>query len=165
MTRATEASVELRWVRLTDPAAQPLVHGLSGEYAERYGSNDEMQAFDPADFGPPDGAFVLVVEGGRTVAGGGIRRLDPCCAELKRMWTAPTHRRRGLARVVLAALEEAARERGFRRLLLETGPAQPEAIRLYSSAGFELVPGYGRYRDDPDALSYAKYLDDGQVGV
>jgi GNAT superfamily N-acetyltransferase len=152
-------------VRLTDPAARPLVHGLSGEYAERYGSNDEMQAFDPADFGPPDGAFVLLVEAGRTVAGGGIRRLDPCSGELKRMWTAPTHRRRGLARLVLAELEDAARERGFRRLLLETGPAQPEAIRLYASAGFELIPGYGRYRDEPDCLSYAKYLDGRQVGV
>lgn len=165
MSPAPDESVELRWVRLTDPAAQPLVSGLSGEYADRYGPNDEMQAFDPADFRPPDGAFVLVVEAGRTVAGGGIRRLDGCCGELKRMWTAPTHRRRGLARVVLAALEGAARERGFRRLLLETGPAQPEAVRLYLTAGFEPVPGYGRYRDDPDCLSYAKDLDGGQVGV
>ncbi len=123
-----------------------------------------MRAYDPADFGPPDGAFVLAMVDGQAVAGGGIRRLDPTSGELKRMWTAPTHRRRGLARVVLGALEDAARGRGWRRIVLESGVAQPEAIALYVAAGYQPVPGYGRYRDEPDAVSYAKTLADPPAG-
>ncbi|WP_159796239.1 GNAT family N-acetyltransferase [Puerhibacterium puerhi] len=57
-------------------------------------------------------------------------------AELKRIWTHSAHRRRGLARIVLTELEQRARERGYRRVYLTTGPRQPEAVRLYLATGY-----------------------------
>lgn len=161
MTAAPEdphAELQWVWTELGDPRAAPLLAGLHAEYEHRYGSNDELDASDAEMFSGPGGAFVLALDGERAVAGGGIRRLDADTAELKRMWTAPSHRRRGLAWVVLGALEDAARERGYRRLVLETGWAQPEAIALYEARGYRRIPGYGRYRDEPGEVSFAVSL-------
>ena len=138
-------SVELRTVRLTDPVLAPLLSGLAAEYEARYGANDELADAPPEQFDPPDGVFLALVVDGELAAGGGIRRYDADTCEVKRMWTAPRHRRRGHARRVLAALEDCARDLGYTRLLLETGPAQPEAIAMYHDLGYQRIPYYGRY--------------------
>ena len=74
------------------------------------------------------------------------------------MFVLPEHRGHGYARALLGALEEAARVTGYRRVLLETGVAQPEAIGLYESAGYTRVPGFGLYRDSPNNRCYGKDL-------
>jgi len=155
---STAPSLQWVWTELSDPRAEPLLAGLNAEYERRYGPNNELDAYDASLFVAPDGAFVVVLADGRTVAGGGIRRLDAEDAELKRMWTAPSHRRRGLASAVLTELEQAARSRGYRRLVLETGQAQPEAIALYATRGYYRISPYGRYRDEPDVVCFAAEL-------
>ena len=61
------------------------------------------------------------------------------------MYVVPAARGRGVSKVVLAALEDAARERGWTTLCLETGPRQPEAIALYSGAGYRPTTAFGAY--------------------
>lgn len=117
----------------------PILSALHEEYRERYGpevADRELARVVADEVGPPGGDLVVVVEDGVTVAGGAYRRLDDRTVEVKRMWTAAPHRRRGLARRVLAALEESARVRGFRRVELTTGWNQPEAVALYAAAGY-----------------------------
>ena len=70
-------------------------------------------------------------------------------AEVKRMYVAPTARGLGLARRMLAHLEVTARAAGLEAVVLETGEKQPEAIELYSSAGYRRIAGFGYYRDSP----------------
>ncbi|MCG8928041.1 GNAT family N-acetyltransferase [Lentzea sp. CC55] len=70
------------------------------------------------------------------MTGGAFRRHDAETAELKRIWTHSSHRRRGLARRVLLLLEAEASRLGHRRLYLTTGPRQPEARGLYLAAGY-----------------------------
>jgi GNAT superfamily N-acetyltransferase len=137
--------VDLRHVRLADPEVEPLLQGLTEEYATRYGEVAEMTSVDPRAFEPPDGTFIVLLEGDVTVAGGGLRRLGVDSCEVKRMWTAPDRRRKGHASTVLSALETAARDRGYSRLLLETGPAQPEARSMYERRGYARIPTYGIY--------------------
>jgi putative acetyltransferase len=48
-------------------------------------------------------------------------------AELKRMYVRPVHPGQGIARALLAACEQTARELGYARLWLETGTLPPEA--------------------------------------
>jgi GNAT superfamily N-acetyltransferase len=62
------------------------------------------------------------------------------------------------ARRLPSALEDLAREQGYRRVILETGLVQPEAIALYASAGYLSVDGFGHYRDAPLSRSLAKDL-------
>lgn len=128
-------------LRLGDPRVAPLLAGLLDEYTRRYGNRyggaaNELTRFPAEEFAPPHGALLIVREGGQSIAGGAFRRLDPSTAELKRIWTHPDHRRRGLARTVLNALEAEAACRGYEALYLTTGPRQPEAKALYLAAGY-----------------------------
>ena len=153
----------VRLLPMTHPAAEPLLRGLTEEYETRYGGAGEMSAYDLADFEPPAGCFLVLTVADRTVAdrtvaGGGFRRLDESTAEVKRMWTDPAYRRRGLARRVLSQLEAEAAARGYLRLRLETGQAQPEAVALYAAMGWVRGEGYGRHRDSPRAVFFEKRL-------
>jgi ribosomal protein S18 acetylase RimI-like enzyme len=151
---------DLRVVSPDDPATAPLVAGLHQEYIGRYGSfvADEVHLYDALEFVPPVGAFVIVQNGFETVAGGALRRFADGVGEIKRMWTAPSHRGRGHARRVLAALEETAARVGYRSVRLQTGTLQTEAIGLYRSAGYRPIAAYGRYADDERCVSFQKAL-------
>jgi GNAT superfamily N-acetyltransferase len=141
--------MELRQVRPSDPEVAPLlapvIDGLAAEYLARYGEIDEMSSVSMTEFDPPDGTFVVVVDGGTVVAGGGLRRLSATTCEVKRMWTDAAHRRKGCATLVLHTLEEAGRAAGYDELWLETGPEQPEAFAFYTALGYRRIPFYGRY--------------------
>ncbi len=137
--------MELRHVQMDDPEVAPLLHGLADEYRQRYGLGDEVTSVPAHEFQPPGGAFLVLLEGGETVAGGALRQVTSQTCEVKRMWTAPDQRRRGHASVVLDALEAEARELGYSTLRLETGWAQPEACSLYRRRGYRQIPSYGPY--------------------
>ena len=148
-------------VRIDDEVVRPLLEGLSGEYLARYGEIDEMNQSRPSEFEPPGGAFFAILDAGTIVAGGGYRRFSDDACEMKRVWTSPSRRRRGLAGVILSVLEAAAAEAGYERVVLETGPNQPEAVAFYESRGYRRIPVYGRYER---ALAFARELD-GALGT
>jgi GNAT superfamily N-acetyltransferase len=115
---------------------------------------------------PPSAADVSVVlvardDDGTAVGCGALRAQDGGDAEVKRMYVVPAARGRGLSKLLLAGLEDAARSRGWTTLRLETGPRQPEAIALYEGAGYRSIPAFGAYVDAPDAgcsLYYERVL-------
>lgn len=124
-----------------DPLARPLLDELAAEYADRYDGKAEsilawLRRYPASEFTPPDGALLIGLLGDIPVTGGAFRRFDPDTAELKRIWTDSAHRRRGFARVLLAALEARIAARGYRRIYLTTGDRQPEAEALYLSTGY-----------------------------
>ena len=129
-----------------------LLAGLTQEYDTRYGENVEMTRANADEFDPPSGLFVVLMDGPIAVAGGGFRRYDSTTCEVKRMWTHPQYRRRGLAARLLKALEDAAWEAGYTRLILETGPRQPEAEALYARQGYNRIEFYGHY---PEARAFS----------
>lgn len=68
-------------------------------------------------------------------------------AEVKRMFTRPTARRKGVAAALLQRLEAEARAEGHSVLRLETGMYQDKAIGFYERAGFERCAAFGDYLD------------------
>ncbi|MFB7379712.1 GNAT family N-acetyltransferase [Kitasatospora purpeofusca] len=138
MSGAPALDVEVRRVGIDDPLAEPLVRELTEEYVRRYGpeAHEEMTRYPADSWTAPHGLLLLLLEDGEPVAGGAYKRYDERTAEVKRMWTASAHRRRGLARRVLAELERAAAGAGYDRIFLTTGPRQPEARGLYLAAGY-----------------------------
>ncbi|QUH04685.1 GNAT family N-acetyltransferase [Saccharopolyspora erythraea] len=146
------------------PDAKRLIEDLQRVYLDRYGEEDRTPV-DPAEFEPPRGVFLLGYLEGRAVASGGFRVLDSGQpgfrdgdVELKRMYTAPEVRGRGLSRLMLAELEARAAAAGHRRIVLETGNRQPEAIALYESAGYQEVEKFGVYRHEPDSVYLGKTI-------
>jgi GNAT superfamily N-acetyltransferase len=134
-----------------------LVEEVQREYVARYGGPDETPV-DPAEFDPPTGIFLIAAADGEPVACGGFRTLEPGVGEIKRMYVTPRARGRGLARGILAELEDRARAAGCGVLKLETGANQPEAMALYASAGYEPCEPYGHYRCSPLSRPFAKML-------
>lgn len=141
-----------------------LVEQVQEEYVVRYGGRDETP-LDPLMFEPPEGSFLVGYVDGAAVATGAWRRSGVAAlgtdrtAEVKRMYVVPAARGRGLARRMLAALEESVHEHGFEAVVLETGLRQPEAIGLYESSGYLPIPPFGYYKDEPLSRCYARRLE------
>ena len=101
-----------------------------------------MCSSDLAMFDPPHGAFLVARRGraaGPPLGGVGVRAIHPGVGQIRRLWVDPAARGGGIARALMAAAEDAARELGLHDLRLGTGDRQPEAVALYASAGWERV--------------------------
>ena len=148
-------------VRADIPPASDLLAAMVAEMAPLYGPIDApgMPSATPADFGPPRGTFLVGFDdAGVPVCGGGVKGLDGEAAEIKRMYVVPAARGRGLARLLLAALEEAARDLGYTIVRLDTGPQQPHAQRMYESAGYRPI---GNFNGNPVASFWGEKRLDG----
>jgi GNAT superfamily N-acetyltransferase len=160
------AGPDLRAVGYDHPDVVRLVAEVQREYVVRYGGEDTTP-LAPAMFLPPGGHYVLAYLDGEPVAMGGWRRHDEARdgpvpgsrpAEIKRMYVTPRARGRGLARAVLAELERSARSAGCDMLVLESGLAQPEALALYRSAGYQDIAPFGHYPDSEQSVHLGKAL-------
>lgn len=127
------------------------------ELDARYGCDDHEPGSAPT---AEDITVFLVARDrhGAAVACGGLRQLDAASAEIKRMFVLPGHRGSGAAAAVLRALESEAARLGLDELRLETGTAQPEAIRLYEREGYRLIDNFGPYVGEPLSVCYARSL-------
>ncbi|MEV6518045.1 GNAT family N-acetyltransferase [Micromonospora chalcea] len=154
------SEIEIRERRFDAPESQALIRAALAELGARYGGSGDDTPVDAAEFTPPDGAFLVAYLDGRPVGCGGWRShgADGDTAELKRMYTDPAVRGRGVARAVLGAVERSARDHGRKRIVLECGDKQPEAIAMYTSSGYERIPNFGFYKDAPGCLSYGRTL-------
>jgi GNAT superfamily N-acetyltransferase len=116
------------------------------EIGELYAGLDlqspDMPKAGPDQLNPPNGAFIVGYEDDVPVCCGGIKRLDAETCELKRMYVIPEARGRGVARLLLAALEQRGRELRYTVARLDTGPKQPGARHLYESAGYAAIPNF-----------------------
>jgi GNAT superfamily N-acetyltransferase len=152
-------SVDIRREELSSPSAQQLILALNTELEARYpeeGAN--FFRLDPDEVIEGRGAFLIAYLEGRPVGCGAVRRVEPTVAEIKRMFVDPSARNRRVGRRIVDSLEEEARRLGATRLLLETGPRQPEAIALYQHAGFSEIPLYGEYIGSQFSVCMAKDL-------
>jgi GNAT superfamily N-acetyltransferase len=150
-------TIEIRAARFDEPLVQKLVADALGDLSRRYGGSGDDTPVAPEDFAPPSGRFFVALAGDEPLGCGGWRG-HGADAELKRMYTAPAARGRGVARRILAMIEESARADGRRRVILETGDKQPEAIALYETSGYERIEDFGYYRGHAGVLSFARDL-------
>lgn len=150
-----------------DPAGAALRTAQRAELDARYGTGDHEPGTPPsaADI---DLFLVALDPTGRAVGCGALRRLDQHTAEIKRMYVEPGSRGRGVSTMILRALESAAVERGWTTIRLETGPAQPEAMRFYEREGYREIPLFGAYIGSDLSVCYERSLlnhDDCGVGA
>lgn len=140
------------------PDSAALREELRRDLEDRYGRPDTEPGAKPT---AADVAVFLVARdaAGEPVGCAALRPLDePGVAEVKRMYVRPAARGSGVARALLDAVEAAARERGMTRLVLETGTAQPEAIRFYLREGYAEIPRFGAYAGSDLSRCFARSL-------
>lgn len=129
-------------------------YGDTPEVVARWALRDEQVT-------PPRGVFLVARLAKEPVGCGAVRHVIDApadVAEIKRLYVVPAARGRGISRALLARLEDEAAQLGYRRLQLETGVRQPEAVLLYKSAGYHRIAGYGQYARDELTLCFATAL-------
>lgn len=150
--------VTFRRMPLDQEPAASLLAAMRAEMAELYDGLDldeeAMPKAGPSELGPPAGAFLVGFDRrDRPVCCGGIKWLSDDACEIKRMYVVPPARGRGVGRVLLEALEDAARKLGYRKVRLDTGPRQPRAERMYRLAGYRPI---GNFNANPVASFFGE---------
>jgi GNAT superfamily N-acetyltransferase len=165
MAPSTPIDLEFRHTPVDSGDGAALVAAMADEMRELYwdigsapGGLDlnapDMPKAGPAELGPPGGTFLVGYSSdGRALCGGGVKRLPDGTCEIKRMYVVPQARGRGLAGVLLAALEEAARGLGYTIARLDTGSRQGHAQRMYEAAGYHAI---GNFNNNPVATFFGE---------
>jgi len=140
------ADLEFRRVAADSADAVAMLTAMVEEMRVLYDGLDlnspDMPKAGPAELGPPGGTYLIGYRGGVAICGGGLKRLPDGACEIKRMYVVPAARRGGVARALLAALEDAAREMGYRVARLDTGARQPHAQAFYEAAGYRRTSNF-----------------------
>jgi len=133
-----------------------LVKHLDADLAQRDGNEHAFYAqFNKID----EIKYVIVAyEYDEPMGCGAIKEYLPSIMEVKRMYTTPKGRRKGIATKILTELELWAAELSYEKCILETGRKQPEAIGLYKKQGYKLIPNYGQYAEIENSLCFEKEL-------
>lgn len=99
---------------------------------------------------------VVAYEDDKPVGCGAVRQFASDSMEVKRMFTLPEYRQKGIAKAILLELEKWAKELGYRKCVLETGKRQPEAIDLYVKQGYRPTQNYGQYVGVENSVCFEK---------
>jgi GNAT superfamily N-acetyltransferase len=101
---------------------------------------------------------IVAYENDQAVGCGAIKEYEAGVMEVKRMYTSPEHRGKGIAAKVLAELESWAAELDYQTCILETGKKQVAAIRLYEKSGYNYIPNYGQYAGVDNSVCFEKNI-------
>jgi len=133
-----------------------LVTALDAELAERDGEDhsfyDQFNKIDNIKYA------VVFYHEEIPVACGAIKQHAKDSMEVKRMYTRPDFRGKGLASKTIVELENWTRELGYAKCVLETGKRQPEAIALYKKNNYSIVQNYGQYVGIENSVCFQKIL-------
>ncbi len=141
-------TVQLRII--ADPADPALdnVRQFFRNYAGWLGVDLSFQGFAeemtslPGCYSPPQGRLWCAELDGKPVGCVGIRPFSDGVCEMKRLYVEPEARGHGAGHALALAGIRAAKELGYRRILLDTMPAMRMAVKLYRELGFKEAPAY-----------------------
>lgn len=153
-----------------DSPARPDVRRLLDEHlADMFATSpaESVHALDHGALAGPDITFWTARDDDGVLLGcGALKDLGTGEGEIKSMRTARPARGRGIAALVLGRILDEARQRGYHRLLLETGSQEffDPARRLYARHGFVPCPPFAGYQPDPNSVFMARSLPDSLPG-
>ena len=132
-----------------------LVQLLNSDLAKRDGNTHSLSQFNSIT----DLKYViLALKEGKTIGCGAISMYDFNLMEIKRMYVSPEVRGQRIGEKILSELEDWSRELESTKCILFTGSKQPEARKLYQRNGYCSIEKYGKLKDIPDSLCFAKDL-------
>ena len=122
---------------------------------------DEIFTMDPAELDRPHISFLVAqIDTPQGTQAVGCVAMVRCgdYAEVKRLFVEPAARGQGLARQLMAQLEDMARAEGLPTIRLETGDALRAAVALYTDMGYQVCGPFGDYAAHPASLFMEKSL-------
>jgi len=142
----------------TIPEAKILIAELD-DYQSRLYPAESNHLDGLEELAAPNVTFVVARLNGQVVGCGAVKEMRGAYGEIKRMYVSPTGRGHGLAKTMLAYLEQKLLAKGIPLARLETGIHQTEAIGLYERLGYRRIGPFGDYGEDPLSIFMEKRLD------
>jgi putative acetyltransferase len=139
-----------------EPSVRVLIEALDQYMIPLYPA-ESNHLLDIETLRQPQMLFFAAAVDGVTCGCGGCW-LHDSYAEIKRVYVDPKARGLGLARKLMARIEDEARAQGLRLARLETGIHQPEALGLYRALGYVERGPFGDYGPDPNSVFMEKPL-------
>ena len=155
------APLVVRRTELDDPVAVELIAELNADLLRRQPTGDHFFSVSPQDVAAGSGGFFVSWFGDVPVGCGGFRTTEYAnghAAELKRMWVRPAAQGNGFGHAMVSHLMGEARALGLDKVVLETGPEQPEAIAVYTRAGLRPIPPFGQYVSSNSSLCFGRTI-------
>lgn len=145
--------MEIKELRSTDKGVKEIISDIDNLMNSLY-AEESNQLVPLSELDKPNTYFIGAVKDTNIMACGALveRNGDDKYTELKRIYVKPECRGLKLSKLIMDELIEYSKIRGFKKIRLETGDKQHEAITLYESYGFELCSVFGSYRFDPTSV-------------
>ncbi|MBT9644277.1 GNAT family N-acetyltransferase [Roseburia inulinivorans] len=135
-----------------------LCHGLDCYLNELVGGEEKRAEYIPYNQLDDIHDVILMYDNGIPVGCASFKKYDDECAEVKRVFIKQEYRGKGISKMLMEQLENAARKKGYRYLILESGEPLVAAMALYKKIGYKIIPNYGQYKDMPDSICMKKKL-------
>ncbi len=101
---------------------------------------------------------VLIYDDEVPVACASFKFYDEYTAEVKRVFVRKEYRGKGISKQLMSELEKRAKNKGFLKLILETGAPLIEAMALYKKMNYKVIENFGQYKDMQDSICMQKYI-------
>ena len=101
---------------------------------------------------------VVAYENNVPVGCGAFKTFDKDIVEIKRMFTHPERRHKGVASAILKELEAWMKDLMVIKCVLETGKNLPEAVALYHKFNYIVIPNYDPYQNTANSICFEKKL-------
>lgn len=120
---------------------------------QKHSPSESIHALDISALEKPEVTFLSLWIEDELAGVGAIKELDKTHAEIKSMRTSISHLRKGVAETLLQHILTVSRQRGYKRVSLETGTAEAfiPAHKLYQNKGFEICEPFEGYILDPNS--------------
>lgn len=138
-------------------AFKQLSKELDDELYKRYGKGQDVYSKFNIVSGPEHA--IIATDGEVAIACGCFKKYSADVAELKRIFVKDNYRGKGIAAQIVKNALKLAKTYNYKKMILQTGSKQPEAMNLYSTLGFKRVENYGHYKDDDNSVCYEINLD------
>ena len=135
-----------------------LCHGLDDFLNELVGGEENRAEYLPYNRLDDIHNVIIAYDDTIPVGSASFKKYDNECAEVKRVFVKREYRGKGISNKLMELLEKAAREQGYRYLVLESGEPLVAAMALYKKIGYQIIPNYGQYKDMPDSICMKKKL-------
>jgi ribosomal protein S18 acetylase RimI-like enzyme len=137
-------------------ALQDASYAFSATYAKESQLTDAEWLERTIRWNGERGIGLLAIDGSAAcgIAGSFLDPDDATQAKLVSMWTAPTHRQRGVGRLLVDEIASWAARRGARVLRLMVTSNNQSAISFYARLGFTRTGRTEPYPNDPAVIEY-----------
>lgn len=135
-----------------------LCHNLDDFLNELVGGEENRAKYIPYNSLDDIHDVIIAYDGDKAAGCASFKKYDDECAEVKRVFICAEYRGRGISKKLMENLENAARNKGFTYLVLESGEPLVAAMKLYRSLGYYVIPNYGQYADMPESVCMKKKL-------